>query len=288
MTLNEKKRKKKKHCDSVTYTTGDPMLNDYFFNKINGTDFIEDSSAEVPADNSNNGESTESFSEALTEAMNYSYIRDILNNIWNTHSGSTAAGVLATIDVSGGAESAIAKWAKTKVANLVHLNGQVEFNLDMEVFDDNGQSPGETQETLSDMLKKPKTVVLITDYLEAPVSMRNKYLRLFQRKNIKMIIVIGLAVDIKRIPAGDKAKFTNSVSFIDKDVVKQHEKAKVNNPVYDYAGAEPIGKVQENLTEAKREVRRYYIRPQNIFCANKAEIIKALIDIGDRTALYIL
>ena len=36
------------------------------------------------------------------------------------------------------------------------------------------------------------------------------------------------------------------------------------------------------LCEAKRYVRRYYIRPMNIFCSNKAEIIKALIDIGDQ------
>lgn len=35
------------------------------------------------------------------------------------------------------------------------------------------------------------------------------------------------------------------------------------------------------LTEAKRYVRRYYIRPQNIFCSNKAEILKALIDLGN-------
>ena len=38
----------------------------------------------------------------------------------------------------------------------------------------------------------------------------------------------------------------------------------------------------ESLNEAKRYVRRYYIRPQNIFCSNKADIIKALIDIGDQ------
>ena len=37
----------------------------------------------------------------------------------------------------------------------------------------------------------------------------------------------------------------------------------------------------EALTEAKRYVRRYYIRPQNIFCSNKAEIIKALIELDD-------
>jgi len=35
------------------------------------------------------------------------------------------------------------------------------------------------------------------------------------------------------------------------------------------------------LCEAKRYVRRYYIRPQNLFCSNKAEIIKALIEIGN-------
>lgn len=35
------------------------------------------------------------------------------------------------------------------------------------------------------------------------------------------------------------------------------------------------------LAEAKRYVRRYYIRPQNIFCSNKAEILKALIELDD-------
>lgn len=35
------------------------------------------------------------------------------------------------------------------------------------------------------------------------------------------------------------------------------------------------------LAEAKRYVRRYYIRPQNIFCSNKAEVLKALVDYQD-------
>lgn len=43
------------------------------------------------------------------------------------------------------------------------------------------------------------------------------------------------------------------------------------------------------LTEAKRYVRRYYIRPQNIFCSNKAEIIKALIELDDKNcSIYTL
>lgn len=35
------------------------------------------------------------------------------------------------------------------------------------------------------------------------------------------------------------------------------------------------------LSEAKRYIRRYYIRPQNIFCSNKYEILRALLAISD-------
>lgn len=45
----------------------------------------------------------------------------------------------------------------------------------------------------------------------------------------------------------------------------------------------------ESLQEAKRYVRRYYIRPQNIFCSNKAEILKALIELGNKNcSIYTL
>ena len=48
-------------------------------------------------------------------------------------------------------------------------------------------------------------------------------------------------------------------------------------------------KLIENLTEAKRYVRRYYMRPQDIFCSNKAEILKALIDHEDENcSIYTL
>jgi hypothetical protein len=45
--------------------------------------------------------------------------------------------------------------------------------------------------------------------------------------------------------------------------------------------AAPTAVESGGLTEAKRYVRRYYIRPQNIFCSNKAEILKALIELDD-------
>lgn len=50
----------------------------------------------------------------------------------------------------------------------------------------------------------------------------------------------------------------------------------------DCGGMSGVGEgCSESLTEAKRYVRRYYIRPQNIFCSNKAEILKALIELDD-------
>lgn len=43
------------------------------------------------------------------------------------------------------------------------------------------------------------------------------------------------------------------------------------------------------LAEAKRYVRRYYIRPQNRFASNKAEIIKILIELGNQNcSIYTL
>ena len=39
---------------------------------------------------------------------------------------------------------------------------------------------------------------------------------------------------------------------------------------------------EAELTEAKRYVKRYYIRPQNIFASNKEDILKALVKIGDQ------
>lgn len=37
-----------------------------------------------------------------------------------------------------------------------------------------------------------------------------------------------------------------------------------------------------DLNEAKRYVKRYYVRPLNIFCGNKEDIIQALIRAGDQ------
>jgi hypothetical protein len=54
-------------------------------------------------------------------------------------------------------------------------------------------------------------------------------------------------------------------------------------------GTADIGSEGVVLTEAKRYVRRYYVRPQNIFASNKAEIIKILIELDDKNcSIYTL
>ena len=48
-----------------------------------------------------------------------------------------------------------------------------------------------------------------------------------------------------------------------------------------------INKVE--LDEAKRYVKRYYVRPQNIFCSNKEDILKALLRVdGENCSIYSL
>ena len=43
-----------------------------------------------------------------------------------------------------------------------------------------------------------------------------------------------------------------------------------------------VAKFKVQLDEAKRYVKRYYVRPLNIFCGNKEDIIQALIRAGDQ------
>ena len=290
MTLDEKKKKrrKKKPYSSKTYTTGDPMLNDYFFNKIHGTLGTDTDSNEESSNNTSDVGNTDAGDcggglgeSLLTEAMNYTTIKKLLDEIWANRSG--VEGVIAKIDVTGNVGPDIAKWVETKVAKLVHIDGNAEYDLNQIMADNDGGAyeAGEKKDTLNSKLKEAKTVVLISNFIKADASTRKQLLKLFVRKNIQMIIMTGTEVELRRIPGDMKAKFKHEISFIEKDNKEPAQAATVDNPVYNHAGAEPVN-ANESLTEAKREVRRYFIRPQNIFCANKAEIIKALIDIGDQ------
>ena len=71
----------------------------------------------------------------------------------------------------------------------------------------------------------------------------------------------------------------NSVSYTTGDIGLNIDR--FNQAMGTAEGSEVGISGEGSLCEAKRYVRRYYIRPQNIFCSNKAEIIKALIELDD-------
>ena len=62
-------------------------------------------------------------------------------------------------------------------------------------------------------------------------------------------------------------------------VIHDCKESLVENTVYSHK----LGtKFKGQLDEAKRYVKRYYVRPLNIFCGNKEDIIQALIRAGDQ------
>lgn len=106
-------------------------------------------------------------------------------------------------------------------------------------------------------------------------------------------VIANLVKDEEEAVSGyEKALDEDDITAAETKVLKhiedeEKEHIKELNAI-DNANIEAEEKKAE-LTEAKRYVRRYYIRPQNIFCSNKAEIIRALIDINhDNCTVYTL
>ena len=92
-------------------------------------------------------------------------------------------------------------------------------------------------------------------------------------------------MNINEVKKRRKKKPFNSISYTTGDIglnIDRFNQA-MGSSEGSEAGVGGEGALAEeaSLQEAKRYVRRYYIRPQNIFCSNKAEILKALIELDD-------
>lgn len=79
---------------------------------------------------------------------------------------------------------------------------------------------------------------------------------------------VTIGIDQKDKPAV-RALYTNQIYYLASDTQEYGD---------DLTESLNESKLTE---ETKRYVKRYYIRPQNIVCSNKEEILKALIEIGD-------
>ncbi len=185
----KKKKKRKKPYSSKTYTTGCPMLNDYFFNKINGslgndTEFDDTDVSDSTDFGGDVGSESGSLGESLTEAMSYTTIKKLLDEIWVNRSG--VEGVIAKLDTSGDVGNDIAKWVETKAANLIHIDGSAEYNLDQEMPDEDGDAyeAGEAKDTLNSKLKETKTIVLISNFIKASASTKQQLLKFLLDQSI--------------------------------------------------------------------------------------------------------
>lgn len=98
----------------------------------------------------------------------------------------------------------------------------------------------------------------------------------------------------KKLKSRKRTKKYDSVSYLTGDIGLNIDHFNKCMGTFDSdAGADNLGGEAsgggEGLCEAKRYVRRYYIRPQNIFCSNKAEILKALIELdNENCSVYTL
>ena len=101
---------------------------------------------------------------------------------------------------------------------------------------------------------------------------------------LKLVMLVGLyAIILKKQELAEEVKdlLTNAY-MLDMDKIKQIMKNtldKLGNVILNKINE--ASQVSEQLEESKRVVKRYYIRPQNKFCSNKEEILKALVEIGD-------
>jgi hypothetical protein len=88
----------------------------------------------------------------------------------------------------------------------------------------------------------------------------------------------------KKLPYKTKKAKCDSISYTTGDIglnINHFNKRMGTFGIGSDTASEAIGGEGGGLCESKRYVRRYYIRPQNIFCSNKAEILKALIDLDN-------
>ncbi len=79
--------------------------------------------------------------------------------------------------------------------------------------------------------------------------------------------------------AGDAAGALGESLTEANEAQEQTEEQTTETPIEEPKEEEKPKPFSTNLN--KREVKRYYLRPQNIFCANKKEIIQALVELGN-------
>ncbi len=139
--------------------------------------------------------------------------------------------------------------------------------------------------SLKDVLDAYKANMDPFDYVKQYPYSRRWTMKDFSGKINKMLEQDAATAEAQQLDAA-----TGMDRNVEKQELKPQVRALYTNQIY-YLSGKPgtFGNViteglEENvkLDEAKRYVKRYYVRPLNIFCGNKEDIIQALIRAGDQ------
>ena len=283
-----KKRKKRKRAAKISYTTGCPWYNDMMFNRHHGTDFEsekEGSSLDGEPAGGNLGENNGSLGENLKEALTPFEKMQALENGTRGFNAAAASEAKLRLNYDICVKYGFNKAKKIienelRARGLLTTQGNVKNTIDLNSFkiDINELHPADVRFIVDNI----KSITTLITNIESADTDELKFRFAF----ITLLYVLYL----KEVTVMNKIKDYIIATFnIDSNSLKQFIKTKILTDskltarlieCIQAALTESLtteGNKNMKLTEAKRYIKRYYIRPQNIFCSNKAEILQALV-----------
>ena len=305
----------------LTITTGDPALNIKHFNNCMGTGGLQNPDAphlvvgdtlpngpvvDTGSSDAGNGDSgttsggesggmgeslKEKDEKSLTEAhLDYSKQLDKMRQLENGTRGFNAA--------SASLEKILFNYDICISHNLPRARKAMEDALRMHGWD-SFIKPTKTQVNISDYDPIFKTGHHINNKVKIVLANKDNAQQLltdYGNNLVDLLATLIIALGIKEATLAGIIKdyiiknFTITLAelkdFLTRYFANPAAISSLNQIIHDCRESlvEDIdySQVEALLNEAKRYVKRYYVRPLNIFCGNKEDIIQALIRAGDQ------
>ena len=306
----------------LTITTGDPALNIKHFNNCMGTGGLQNPDAphlvvgdtlpngpiaDSGASDAGSGESgaasggegggmgeslNEKDEKSLTEAhLDYSKQLDKMRQLENGTRGFNAA--------SASLDKILFNYDICISNNLPKARKTMEDALRMHGWD-SFIRPAKMQVNISDYDHILKPGYINTSTANLVLTNKDDAQQLIKScgnslENLLVILIIALGIKEAALAGAIKDhiinNFTVTVTELKKDFLNKYfanpaALSSLNQVIHDckenLVEDTAYSQVEVPLNEAKRYVKRYYVRPLNIFCGNKEDIIQALIRAGDQ------
>ena len=296
-----KKTKKKKIGGYITYTTGDPDLNIKHFNKSMGTlgltnnadqwsNIVGDVLPDGPvASGGDAGESAGEASggeggigESLNEALTPTEKMEAVENGTRKENWK-ACGLPKLEDYWWVCEQNLFDKAIKQVETELNRRFDIKTPFTAIKFTEADLNISILQQSKNAVWNRIETLILPW----TPVIFENAD---SWKEYVKKVINVFLGLMVFKNPEVNKAIDTLiERNITDKKDMGQAIQTAIKDPfilnklsiVLTNTGTD-VKEELNMLQEAKRYVKRYYVRPQNIFCSNKDDILKALLRVGDK------